>query len=256
MERLKVIIPTIRSDQPGVAKSLDELGCANALLRVGLQPVFTSLYTPIDQRLAIRESAYGLLIPGGPDINPCMYGQVPHSEVTVTRENTLLDELQAEEIEVAHLHRKNPVVGVCRGLQAMAVVSGGGLNQHLPDIVTSETHGVSVEERDSIEKIAPHDVIVSLGTQAHQIYGTELLTDVVSLHHQSVRDLGAWMRVSGKSPAGVVEIAEHSDPDEPFYVGVQYHPDLDERDNMQALFQHFGRAVYTRAGINLKTEAA
>ncbi|MFG3510435.1 gamma-glutamyl-gamma-aminobutyrate hydrolase family protein [Streptomyces sp. NPDC047821] len=167
----------------------------------------------------------GLLLSGGADLDPALYGQDRHPAGDTPRADRDAGELL---LLRAALARDLPVLGVCRGLQLLAVVHGGSLVQHLPDAVGHTGHC----PREGV--FGRHPVRLTPGSLAAAVYGTE--TDVNSHHHQAVADPGR-LRVTGRADDGVVEAAE--DPDKPFVLGVQWHPEVSCDD---ALFEAFVEA--------------
>lgn len=219
-------------------RTLDEVHCAQALQEVGLVPVFIALDTPKRDRDQMHRSVSGLFIPGGGDVNPNRYRQSLHPKTSGI--NDLLDEIQAESIEEA-ISEDKPILGTCRGAQLLVVASGGDLYQHLPEAFPEEIHGVSIEEKDASKKIAYHDILIEPGTKAYEIFQTELLKDVNSLHHQGIRNPGNRMKISGLSPMGVVEFIEAEGV---FCFGAQCHPNMDKK--LMPIFDHFATAIYQR----------
>ena len=161
-------------------------------------------------------STSGLLLPGGIDIHPSSYGEQPHPKLGTT--NPAFDEFQFGIVNMA-LEDGKPTLALCRGAQVLAVATSGNLHQHIPDI-TNEDHGPSI---DVIGQSSIHDIFITPGTKAHDIFETDHLTEVPSRHHQAINNPGAFV-VSGESPAGIVEMIEH--PALPFVVGVQPHAEL------------------------------
>ena len=94
------------------------------------------LITPDDPDTDVLESLDGILFSGGGDIDPVYWGEEPHPEVDIdpARDNSELM------LAKAALDMDLPILGVCRGMQIMAVASGGTLHQHLPDVVGHDRH--------------------------------------------------------------------------------------------------------------------
>lgn len=151
-----------------------------------------------------------LIISGGPDVSPQRYGAEAHPK-SVSR-----PERDAGEFLLlgAALDHDLPVLGVCRGMQLMAVAYGGSLHQHLPDVLGTEIHspGPGV--------FGQHPVTFVDGSLAHRIMGAE--AEVNSYHHQGVDDPGK-LSITGRTADGLIETLE--DPDRPFVLGVQWHPE-------------------------------
>jgi putative glutamine amidotransferase len=128
-----------------------------------------------------------------------------------------------------------PVLGICRGCQALNVARGGTLHQHLPDVLGHEEHRSTTEGR-----YVSHAVRFDAGTAVGALLGAS--ATVNSRHHQGIDDLGT-LTASGWAPDGLVEAVE--DPTRRFCLGVQWHPeDLDDRRLFAALVE---AAVWTRS---------
>lgn len=184
---------------------------------------------PDDLDADVLDRLDGLLLPGGVDIAPHHYGQERHP--LTDREQPLRDAAELLLLRGA-LARDLPVLGVCRGLQLLAVAYGGSLHQHLPDILGHEEHcpqeGVFGE----------HDMVFVPGSVAASVYGPR--ARVNSHHHQGIADPGR-LRVTAHGPDGLAEAVE--DPSRHFVVGVQWHPEVSGDD---ALFARFVTACANR----------
>ena len=118
------------------------------------------------------------------------------------------------------LERDMPVLGICRGMQLMNVALGGGLVEHLPDVVGHDNH------RHTPGAFADHHVRLEPGSLAARVVGREQEA-VKSHHHQGIDGLGDRIVASGWSVEdGVVEAIEV--PDHRFALGVLWHPEEDE----------------------------
>lgn len=164
----------------------------------------------------------GLLLTGGADIDPAHYGQEPHPASDTPRPDRDHGELML--LRTA-LDLDLPVLGVCRGLQLLALVYGGTLHQHLPDVVGHTGHC----PREGV--FGDHEVAFTEHSLAAALYGTRARTN--SHHHQAVADPGG-LTVTGRSDDGVVEAAE--DPAKRFVLGVQWHPEVSGDDHLFAAF--------------------
>jgi putative glutamine amidotransferase len=159
----------------------------------------------------------GLVMSGGADIDPAAYGAEPHPATGPTS-----PERDAFELALlrAALDRDMPVLGICRGMQLLNVATGGGVEQHVPDVVGHEDH------RHTPGAFADHEVRLEPGSLAARVVGRER-DAVKSHHHQGLDGLGDGVVASGWSvDDDVVEAIEL--PDRRFAVGVLWHPEEDE----------------------------
>jgi putative glutamine amidotransferase len=165
----------------------------------------------------------GLIISGGVDVDPASYGAEPHP---MTKGCT--PERDAFEIALARRAAEldMPVLGICRGMQVLNVTFGGTLFQHLPDTVGHEDHRRVPGNFDE----ADHDVRLVPESLAAAAAG-ELLHTTKSHHHQGVDRVGEGLIVTGRSAIDdLVEAIEL--PDRRFVLGVQWHPEADERSHV------------------------
>jgi putative glutamine amidotransferase len=191
-----------------------------------IPPLDTDAIEPLLDRLD------GICLSGGPDLDPALYEAEPHPEL-----GPIEPDLDRFEIDVAARAdaREMPILAICRGTQALNILRGGGLHQHLPDLSTAVTH------RQSNPGTEPsHRVAVAPDSQLAEIFGEGELEviDVNSFHHQAIERLGEGLRVSARAPDGTVEAIE--DPDRRFLIGVQWHAEtLVHREAEAALFRRF-----------------
>ena len=185
----------------------------------------------------------GLLLSGGPDLAPDAYGATPHAELGDTEAG--LDAFEYAVVGEA-LEAGLPILGICRGAQALNVARGGTLHQHLPDLGDEVLH----RQRDEARRPS-HRVTVVRGTLLARVLGTAKL-DVNSFHHQAVDRLGAGLRVSATAPDGTIEAIE--DPARPFVLAVQWHAEtLVPNSPSQGLFEEL---VAAAAGLDRLPRAA
>ena len=153
--------------------------------------------------------ADGLILTGGRDVAPSLYGESPHS---TSQPDPTRDELELEILH-AFIDAGKPVFGICRGLQLLNVFFGGTLWQHLPEEI-GENHGDGVE----------HTVEIVPGSVLEKIFGSE--TIVNSYHHQGIRTLGKGLRATAYSKMSnkktIVEAFEHETLN---IHAVQWHPE-------------------------------
>jgi putative glutamine amidotransferase len=153
----------------------------------------------------------GLVLAGGADIDPVHYGAAQH-ELTVTRPDRDAGELAVLD---AALAVDLPVLGVCRGMELLAVAYGGKLHQHLPDVLAGE-----LGHQPEPGVYGSHPARFAPGSRAAAIFGER--AEVNSYHHQAVADAGA-LTVTGWADDEVIEAVE--DPARRFLFGVQWHPE-------------------------------
>lgn len=210
---------------------------AKAVASAGGLPIY--IPTGLDESTlrAIYDRVDAVLIPGGPDVDPSVYGQERHP-LTVQIDHPR-DEL---ELTLARwsVADDRPLFGICRGHQVINVALGGTLVQDIPSQTgTPLTH----DQEDGLPRNNRlHDVTIDSASRLASILGTTQLS-VNSLHHQSVQKPAPGALVTAHAPDGIVEALEI--PDKRFALSVQWHPeDLYEGDAMQqALFTSFVEAA-------------
>ncbi|MEN0057293.1 MAG: type 1 glutamine amidotransferase [Bdellovibrio sp.] len=159
----------------------------------------------------------GLVLQGGVDISPSMYGEEPIDIMTSHRTDPIRDRYELKLLK-AFVLKKKPVLGICRGFQLMNVFRGGTLFQDLP---TQRTSAVFHYQQELYDK-ATHMVEVQKGGVFENIYPAQ--GEIVSIHHQGVKNLGADLKVEATSEDGLIEA--FSSTDGSFFVGVQWHPEF------------------------------
>jgi putative glutamine amidotransferase len=202
-----------------------------AMRIAGLEPV--RLRPGEGQNLS---SVAGLLLTGGVDVNPRLYGQDPVAETDASDDTRDRSELSflGEALE-ADL----PVLAICRGMQLMNVHLHGTLQQHLP---STAIHKQRFKEDLSGKHRAIHEITVNRGTKLAAIVGDGVHA-VNSRHHQSVDRLGQGAIVNAISTDGVIEGLEL--PSKRFVLAVQWHPEdrIDVAIDDRKLFEAFAAAV-------------
>ncbi|HEX3240828.1 MAG TPA: gamma-glutamyl-gamma-aminobutyrate hydrolase family protein [Solirubrobacterales bacterium] len=162
---------------------------------------------------AAVERLDGLVLAGGEDIDPRRYGRRPSSDVGP--HDTLRDEFELALISAA-LARDIPILGICRGLQLLNVISGGTLIADLGARDEFEEHLPIYPAATRVQTVT-----FTPGSLAAQVFGDEL--DVNSFHHQAVDEAGKGVEIVGRSADGVVEAIEMPGRE---VLGVQWHPEL------------------------------
>lgn len=155
----------------------------------------------------------GLVIPGGWDVDPALYGQEAHPETDKPRperdawEQALIREAIRQDV---------PLLCICRGEQLLNVTLGGTLHQHLPEVVGTGHYQLGGYEFNKIQ------VEVRQGSRLEQLIGASPEPVPVS-HHQAVDRLGEGLIAAAWSEDQVVEAIEHSGST--FALGIQWHPE-------------------------------
>ncbi|MGW7461076.1 gamma-glutamyl-gamma-aminobutyrate hydrolase family protein [Streptomyces sp. NPDC054797] len=161
----------------------------------------------------VVERLDAVVLTGGEDLDPALYGAVPHPRTgPPVRERDRWEHA----VLVAGLARDIPVLGVCRGMQLMNVHAGGTLIQHLPDSVGHDGHNPYRGH------FCAHAVTTVPGTRIGALLpGTR---EVATHHHQAVDRLGSGYFVAARAADGTVEAIESSR--HRFALGVQWHPEM------------------------------
>jgi putative glutamine amidotransferase len=192
---------------------------------------------PAGQAAAVLGSVQGLVLTGGEDIDPVLFGAERHPKTGVA--NDLRDECELALAREAAA-RRMPTLAICRGIQVLNVALGGTLVQDIPsEMETTIQHDARGERGQRV-----HDVHVESGTRLGEIVGAEQIK-TNSFHHQSVERLGSGLRTVATAPDGVIEAVECEGLGW-WAVGVQWHPEeltgtSEEWD--RRLFAAFARAV-------------
>ena len=157
----------------------------------------------------------GLILAGGGDIDPALYGGRQHPSVYMI--DAQRDQLETALIQYL-LPRQTPVLAICRGVQIVNVALGGTLFEHLPD-----QFGSSVQHRLPPREPVLHAVhLDEKSALARIMAATEF--EAASWHHQALRDVPAEIQIAGYAPDRVIEAIEV--PAHPWLFGVQWHPEL------------------------------
>jgi putative glutamine amidotransferase len=167
----------------------------------------------------------GLILAGGNDIDPASYGADLHPAT-----HHLVPERDRSELALAvrAVDRDMPVLGICRGMQLLNVAFGGTLSQHLPDELGHEEHRRTPGTFEGSE----HDVRLTAGSLAARAAGEELHC-TKSHHHQGIATVGDGLAVTGRSTIDDLPEAIEA-PARRFVLGVQWHPEADERSRIVA----------------------
>jgi len=182
----------------------------------------------------ILDRVGGLLLSGGPDLDPASYGETPHAALGPTE-----PELDAFELGLMRGadQRGMPVLALCRGAQVLNVARGGTLLQDLPDLIGDR---VCHRQREAGTEVT-HTVRIAAGSHLALVTGAPV-AQVNSFHHQAAGILGRDLEAVAWAEDGVIEGIEATD--RTFVVGVQWHAEsLASRPEQAALFAGFVAAA-------------
>ena len=220
-----------RHGEPPHAEMALGMTYLKAIEAAGGMPV---VLPPLGDAEALLERLDGVCLSGGPDLDPDAYGALErHAELGPTE-----PDLDAFELALARAADASgvPLLGICRGAQALNVARGGSLHQHVPahrqtEPATATTHSVHVEA----------------GTRLAQLVGTRPLR-VNSFHHQAVDVLGRGLRAVAHAADGTIEAVEA--PGSRFVLGVQWHAEgLVGQPRHRALFEALLAAAAAPAAL-------
>lgn len=211
---------------------------ADAVRRAGGQPVALFPSTDADEVRRVVEQLDGLLLSGGDDFDTERLGLGPTHPAASPVPHLKQDADLA--LVRAALAADLPTLGICYGMQLMALARGGSLLQHLPE----DRPGCRQHWKD-----ARHPVAIEAASKLAAVVGVEPLV-TLSRHHQAIDRPGTAWRVVARDDEGLTEAIE--DPDLRFAIGVQWHPELPvetkTHDERQAqLVAEFVRAARERA---------
>lgn len=214
---------------------------AAAVIEADAIPIMIPLGLSPEDLESLRSRLDAILLTGGGDIDPALFGGEPHPTV-----HEIDPDRDSSEIQLALkvVETGQPFLGICRGLQVVNVALGGTLYTHITD-----QHPDAIRHdfwpdfpRDKIS----HPVRIDEETTLAEILGNPMI-EVNSLHHQGIKDLAPSLKPSAYAPDGLIEAVELSD--HPFGLAVQWHPEwLFGEYRTPALFNAFVQAARNGRG--------
>lgn len=189
-----------------------------ALESCGLEVNCINADTPVDS----LDGYDGLVLGGGTDVDPSLYGELPHAETS--KPDKARDIMETSLLTDA-LRRDIPVFAICRGHQLLNVHQGGTLHQHI------ENH---LQLWHSVD-LAPGSLVARSATVDSY--------DVMSRHHQAIKDVAPALRVTARAADGTIEAVEMDGPR--FVLSVQWHPEdgFDKGESDHHLFEAFAASL-------------
>lgn len=195
-----------------------DLAYAQSVEEAGGMPVYFPSLPSSGMFTEAMSMIDGLVLTGGADIHPSYYGEEITAPISLSPDQRTDFDLG---IFRSALNAGKAILAICHGMQIMNVALGGTLYQD----VNNQLSGSILHREMEGKPPARHRVEVEPGSRLTNILGGMLEFEVCSTHHQGVKDLGKGLRISAKSPEGLVEGIEL--PGYPKVIGIQWHPEKD-----------------------------
>jgi len=176
----------------------------------------------------------GLIVAGGPDVDPVRYGAARHAE---TQPSLPVRDAWDMSVTSSALRLGVPLLAICRGMQVLNIIRGGTLHQHVPDLVGHERHGPpEIGFGTHKVRVSPGSMLAGiLAPEAEDGYfevADDTYYDVPTRHHQAVQLLGDGLTAVAWEQDGIIEAVEAGpsalDRCSGFVLGVQWHPEQGE----------------------------
>lgn len=228
--------PIDQNDCGAVLASESVFDIIRILQHLGAKTI--ALDTELDLELALSKCD-GVVLPGGGDVNPELYGEVNDADV-VHGVNKAQDAFDLAVLNHA-LETNKPIFGICRGMQLINVALGGTLHLHIEDEdtrhVTKNSPGADATV-DDFAIVSP--VEIARDTIQAQALGNQKVIEVRHIHHQAVDQLAPGLKATAHAPDLCIEGLQGTDPNQ-WIMAVQWHPELapDEDPSRDPLFTIF-----------------
>lgn len=208
-----------------------------SVYRAGGIPILLPLVACNDSIEAWLERLDGLILSGGRDIDPILYGQEPSKELGgIDGPKDDMEALLVNRI----LAGKMPTLGICRGIQIVNAIAGGTLFQ---DVSQATKKPIKHFQSTSDER-PTHTVQIEKGSWMESVFGGTSAR-VNSYHHQCVDEVAPDFKVTARASDGIIEAIEHQK--HAFLMCVQFHPEMmNHLPEFLALFQSHVRACQAR----------
>ena len=221
----------------GITGNYGELTCKlgegyyKQIVRAGGTPLIIPPLTDEATILETLERVDALLLSGGADINPLFMGEEPQPRL-----GDICAERDLPELLITRLafNRQLPILGICRGIQTLAVALGGKVAQDLGDSLLKHS-------QDADRSEPTHSVAIAEGSSLRTTFDSDRLF-VNSFHHQALTAPGPRLKVTATAPDGIIEAVESTEHKP--VIGVQWHPECMGDDGLP-LFQWLVREAET-----------
>lgn len=240
MKRPHILIPLPAYDDMAPPKYGVKQSYIHAIADAGGEPL--CIVRPDEARLVeLLPFIDGIFLVGGHDIDSEYYGEENSGHTQHIDRSRDLVELALVSLAVKH---HIPLLGVCRGMQAINVALGGSLYQdvltEMPGALNHDHHMDKKTGKELSHAALAHDVSIKKNTLLHKLIGKENI-GVNSLHHQGVKTLGNDLIASAIAPDGLIEAIEL--PRHPFALGVEWHPEELPDKESKMIFAAFTNAA-------------
>jgi putative glutamine amidotransferase len=194
--------------------SIGGLNYAEAISKLGGIPLFVPNLAA-DLAQDYLSHCDGLLLSGGADFDPALFAQDPHPDLGMVEESR-------DQFELALYHaakaKSLPILGICRGIQAINIAEGGSLHQHLPALGHKLQHN-----QKNLDGSLSHLVKLEPSSHLAASFGKETVR-TNSYHHQAIDKLGNALKAVAWTSDGIIEAVEGTAHN--FVLGVQWHPEM------------------------------
>ncbi len=194
-------------DMPGLPRDYVNRDYSVSVKNSGGIPFIIPTQSGIDDIERCISFSDGLILSGGYDISPDLYGESPDEKLGFTLKD--VDLFYKDAIDVA-IRMHKPILGICKGMQALNVFLGGTLYQDIPDHVQKTPRNE-----------AYHEVKINQNSFLFHVLGCR--AEVNSFHHQAVKDIAPCLNAVAVSSDGIIEAVENP---ELSIIGVQWHPEM------------------------------
>ena len=205
-------------------------GYYKQIVRAGGTPLIIPPLTDEATIIETLERVDALMLSGGADINPLFLGEEPQKQLGGINAERDLPELLITRLA---FNRQLPILGICRGIQTLAVALGGSVAQDIYSQQPQSPQPLLKHSQEADRSTPTHSVTLAEGSTLSGIFGENTLF-VNSFHHQAVSQPGPRLRVTATAPDGIIEAVESTEH-KPI-IGVQWHPECMGNDGLP-LFQ-------------------